>query len=121
VSLLYLAGLLVGIAGMVVLDVRLRLFFRRAPARAAAVMVIGIAFFLLWDVLGIRLDVFFPGHSAIVTGVLLAPGLPLEELFFLALLCYTAMNAYGWFTRPRRSRSAASGDASRDPHPGGPR
>ena len=107
-ALLYLAGLLVGIAGMIVLDVRLGLFFRRAPARAAIVMVVGIGFFLVWDLLGIRLDVFFPGASSIVTGILLAPGLPLEEVFFLTLLCYTAMNAYGWFTRPRPARKAAA-------------
>ena len=105
-SVLYLAGLLVGIAGMVVLDLRFRLFFRRGPVRAAIVMAVGIAFFLGWDLAGIRLDVFFPGRSTIVTGVLLAPGLPLEEVFFLALLCYTAMNLYGalvsWSTRPPR-------------------
>jgi lycopene cyclase domain-containing protein len=100
-SFLYLGGLLVGIAGMIVLDLRFRLYFRRAPLRAATVMVLGIAFFLFWDVLGIRLDVFFPGQTTIVTGAMLAPGLPLEEIFFLTLLCYTAMNAYGWFTRPR--------------------
>jgi lycopene cyclase domain-containing protein len=103
-AFLYLAGLLIGITGMIVLDVRLGLFFRRAPLRAATVMVLGIAFFLFWDVLGIRLDVFFPGHATIVTGVMLAPGLPLEEFFFLTLLCYSTMNAYGWFTRPRGSR-----------------
>jgi len=105
-SFLYLGGLLVGIAGMTVLDLRFRLFFRRAPLRAATVMVLGIAFFLFWDVLGIRLDVFFPGHATIVTGVMLAPGLPLEELFFLTLLCYSAMTAYGWFTRPRAKAAA---------------
>lgn len=102
-TLLYLGGLLVGIAGMIVLDVRLGLFFRRAPLRAAIVLVVGVAFFLAWDLAGVGLGVFFPGRSAIVTGVLLAPGLPLEELFFLTLLCYTAMNAYGWVTRPRRA------------------
>ncbi|MGN6326595.1 lycopene cyclase domain-containing protein [Pseudolysinimonas sp.] len=107
-TLLYLAGLLVGIAGMIVLDVRFGLFFRRSPVRAATVMVLGIAFFLIWDVLGIRLEVFFPGPASIVTGVMLAPGLPLEEVFFLTLLCYTAMNAYGWFTRPRPARKAAA-------------
>jgi lycopene cyclase domain-containing protein len=103
VTVLYLGGLLVGIAGMIVLDLRLRLFFRRAPLRAAIVLVVGVAFFLVWDLAGIGLGVFFPGRSAIVTGVMLAPGLPLEEPFFLVLLCYSAMNAYGWFTRPRRT------------------
>lgn len=100
---LYLAGLLVGLAGMIVLDVRFRLFFRRAPLRAAIVLAVGIGFFLAWDLTGVGAGVFFPGGSAIVTGVLLAPGLPLEEVFFLALLCYTAMNLYGWFSRPARS------------------
>jgi lycopene cyclase domain-containing protein len=105
-TFLYLAGLLVGIAGMTVLDLRYRLFFRRAPLRAAIVMVVGIAFFLAWDLTGVHLGVFFPGDSAIVTGVLLAPGLPLEEVFFLALLCYCAMDFYGFLTRPRRERTA---------------
>ena len=99
-SVLYLAGLLVGLAGMIVLDIRFRLFFRRAPVRAAIVIAVGMAFLLVWDLVGIRFGVFFPGDSAIVTGVLLAPGLPLEELLFLALLCYTTMNLYGWLGRP---------------------
>jgi lycopene cyclase domain-containing protein len=103
VTVLYLGGLLVGIAGMIVLDLRLGLFFRRAPLRAAIVLVVGVAFFLVWDLAGIGLGVFFPGRSTIVTGVMLAPGLPLEEPLFLVLLCYSAMNAYGWFTRPRRA------------------
>jgi lycopene cyclase domain-containing protein len=97
---LYLAGLLVGLSGMGVLDLRFRLFFPRGPLRAAAVLVLGIAFFLAWDLAGIGAGVFFPGGAGIVTGVLLAPGLPLEEVFFLALLCYAAMNAYGALTRP---------------------
>jgi lycopene cyclase domain-containing protein len=105
-TFLYLAGLLAGLAGMVVLDLRFRLFFRRAPLRAAVVLALGIAFFLGWDLAGIHAGVFFPGPAGIVTGVLIAPGLPLEEVFFLALLCYTAMNAYGALTaRPARDEA----------------
>lgn len=93
-TLLYLGGLLVGLAGMVALDLRFRLFFRRAPLRAAIVLIVGVGFFLVWDLAGIGLGVFFPGHATIVTGVLLAPGLPVEEFLFLVLLCYTTMNVY---------------------------
>ncbi|HXR44019.1 MAG TPA: lycopene cyclase domain-containing protein [Pseudolysinimonas sp.] len=96
---LYLAGLLVGLAGMVVLDARFRLFFWRAPVRAAIVLVLGLAFFLIWDAAGIGLGIFFPGRSAIVTGALIAPGMPVEEPVFLALLCYLTMNVYGALTR----------------------
>ena len=98
-NLLYLAGLLVALTGMVVLDVRFRLFFAVAPVRAAVVMVTGVAFFLLWDLAGIGLGVFFRGNPDILTGVQLAPELPLEVLFFLALLCYSTMNLYALASR----------------------
>jgi lycopene cyclase domain-containing protein len=101
VNLVYLAGLLVALTGMVVLDIRFRLFFRAAPVRAGIVMAAGIAFFLVWDLAGIGAGVFFRGDPGLLTGILLAPELPLEEVFFLALLCYTTMNAYGFLTRRR--------------------
>ncbi len=106
-SWLYLAGLLIGLAGMVVLDARFRLFFWRAPLRATIVLVLGVAFFLVWDAVGIGAGVYFPGRSAIVTGALIAPGLPVEEPFFLALLCYLTMNLYGALLR--RSSSSRPG------------
>jgi lycopene cyclase domain-containing protein len=101
VSVLYLVALLVSVTGMLVLDLRFRLFFARAPWRAAAVLAIGIAFFLAWDVAGIRLGIFFRGDPDLLTGLLLAPELPVEELLFLTLLCWLTMNGYGWLTRPR--------------------
>jgi len=91
----YLAVLLVSITGMVVLDRRFRLFFWVAPARAAMVLFLGVSVFLLWDGFGILLGVFFRGQTDFMTGVLLAPELPLEELFFLVLLSYLTMNVYG--------------------------
>lgn len=100
-NLLYFGALLVSVTGMLVLDLRYRLFFRRDPWRAAAVLAIGLAFFLAWDVAGIRLGIFFRGNPDLLTGVLLAPELPLEELLFLTLLCWLTMNVYGWLTRPR--------------------
>jgi len=109
VNYLYLAALLVSIAGMIVLDVRLKLFFAAAPRRAAIVLVIGVAFFLAWDVAGIGLGIFFRGNPDLLTGILLAPELPLEELFFLALLCYTTMNLFAgtsrWLSSARLRRT----------------
>jgi lycopene cyclase domain-containing protein len=106
-SFLYLGGLLVALTGMVVLDRRFRLFFAVAPVRAAIVLVAGIAFFLAWDVAGIGAGIFFRGNPGLLTGVLIAPELPLEEVFFLALLCYTTMNAYGWLSSRRRIETPA--------------
>jgi lycopene cyclase domain-containing protein len=115
VSFLYLGALLVSITGMVVLDVRFKLFFAAAPLRAAIVYVVGMAFFLAWDVAGIGLGIFFRGNPGLLTGVLIAPELPLEELFFLTLLILTIMNSYAalsrW-SRSRRSRRVETGSAA---------
>jgi lycopene cyclase domain-containing protein len=104
VNYLYLGALLVSIVGMIVLDIRFRLFFAAAPLRAAIVLVVGVAFFLAWDVAGITLGIFFRGDPDLLTGVLLAEELPLEELFFLVLLCYTTMNLFRWLSSARRAR-----------------
>jgi lycopene cyclase domain-containing protein len=109
-GLVYLAGLLVSLFGMAVLDRRFRLFFAADARRATLVLAAGIAFFLAWDLAGIGLGIFFRGPTPFLTGILIGPELPLEELFFLALLCYSAMNAFGAAVR-LRERSAARGPA----------
>jgi lycopene cyclase domain-containing protein len=91
-SILYLLTLLVSLGGMVVLDRRFRLFFWRCAARAALVLGIGVLFFLGWDLLGIGLGIFYRGETSVMTGLQLAPELPLEEFFFLTFLCYLTMN-----------------------------
>ena len=91
---LYLVALLIALTGMVMLDRRFRLFFWRDARTAAIVLVVGVAFFLAWDVAGIQLGIFFRGETSFMTGWQLAPELPVEELFFLALLCYLTMNAF---------------------------
>lgn len=94
-SILYLLALLVSLGGMLVLDWRFRLFFWKSPGRAAVVLGLGVAFFLAWDFAGISLGIFHRGETAVMTGVLLAPELPLEELFFLSFLCALTMNLIG--------------------------
>jgi lycopene cyclase domain-containing protein len=91
---LYLAALLVSLTGMVVLDRRFRLFFWQDARRATVVLTTGIVFFLIWDLAGINLGVFFRGAGQWMTGILLAPELPLEEVFFLTLLSYMTMNVF---------------------------
>ncbi len=93
-SLLYLAALLIALFGMVMLDRRFTLFFWRDARRAAIVLAAGILFFLIWDLVGVGLGVFFRGETSFMTGLQVAPEIPLEEVFFLALLCYLTMNAF---------------------------
>ena len=102
---LYLAALCVSIAGLLVLDARLRLFVFAAPLRALAVLAVGVAGFLLWDVAGIRLGIFFEGNRALLIGVDLARDLPLEEVFFLVLLSLTTMEAATFAARRLTARA----------------
>lgn len=103
--LLYLVALLVSLTGMVVLDRKYELFFWRDARRASIVLIVGVVFFVAWDLAGIGLGIFFRGETEFMTGLLLAPELPLEEIFFLTLLSYLTMNLYGAFTRPRTQAS----------------
>ncbi|PSL38388.1 lycopene cyclase domain-containing protein [Labedella gwakjiensis] len=98
-SVVYLAALSVSIVGMVMLDRRFRLFFWDDARRASIVLVAGVVLFLVWDLLGIGLGIFFRGQTPFMTGVLIAPELPIEEVFFLTLLCYLSMNVFGAATR----------------------
>jgi lycopene cyclase domain-containing protein len=91
VSFLYLLSLVLALCCLVLLDRRFTLFFWRDARRAALVLGIGVAFFLAWDLLGIGLHVFARGGSPFLTGIVLAPELPLEEVFFLAFLGYLTM------------------------------
>ena len=90
-SLLYLACLLLSLGAMVLLDARFRLVFWRNARRATIVLAVGLLFFLAWDAAGIALGVFARGGSPYMTGVEVAPELPLEEIFFLLFLCYLSL------------------------------
>lgn len=91
-SFVYLGLLLFSLAGMVVLDVRRRLFFAHDPRRAAVVLLTGLVFFLAWDLAGIHLGIFLHSESRFATGWMVAPQIPVEEVVFLLFLCYLTMN-----------------------------
>ena len=93
--ILYLLALLIALTGMVLLDRRFRLFFWRDSRRAMIVLIVGLVFFLVWDLLGIHFGIFFRGETTFMTGIQVAPELPIEEPLFLLLLCYLTMNLYG--------------------------
>jgi lycopene cyclase domain-containing protein len=88
---LYLLCLLAGIASMLLIDHRFKLFFWHDPAIASLVTVLGTALFLVWDLAGITAGVFLRGHGAIASGIVLAPELPLEEPVFLIFLVLCTM------------------------------
>lgn len=107
-GLAYLGALLLSLGGLALLDRRFRLAFWDDPRRAGWSVGIGVAAFLLWDVAGLLLGIFARGDSPHMTGILLAPELPIEEVFFLTLLCYVALLAWRWFDRTASLRAAGA-------------
>lgn len=95
----YLLILVLGLIGMGLVDYKFKLAFWGDLRRSAAAVGIGVLAFLAWDIAGIGLGIFFIGQTSWLTGVLLAPQVPLEEPVFLLLLCYSALMGYLGFER----------------------
>lgn len=80
---------------MGLLDRRFRLVLWADARRGGLVLAVGVVFFLAWDVAAIAAGFYHRGESAAMTGVMLAPELPLEELVFVTFLCYLTLVLHG--------------------------
>ena len=101
----YLSGLIFSLVGLGLLDWRFRTAFTINKKAAAFAILIPTIFFVLWDVAGIAMGIFFRGDTSHLTGIVLAPEFPIEELFFLLLLNYTALTLFTTVTRVIKKRS----------------
>lgn len=97
----YLLAIAVPLFCLTLLDLRLHLVFGLDWKRATRTVLAGLTLFILWDLLGIHLDIFSNGQSNFTTGVMLAPHFPLEELFFLTLLNYLPLLLWELMQRKR--------------------
>lgn len=99
-SFAYLTALAVSLLGLGLIDKRHRLaLFAGRVTQTLITLAVGVVFFLTWDVVGIAQGVFFRGGGPYQTGLLIGPELPLEEVFFLTLLCYVTLLCYLGFER----------------------
>ena len=90
-QLAYLATLALGTGCMALMDHRWRLVLWADVRRALIVIGVGLVLFLAWDVAALRLGLYHRGESTAMTGVEVAPNLPLEEIFFILFLCYLTL------------------------------
>jgi lycopene cyclase domain-containing protein len=98
----YLGALLISIAGLMTIDHRWKLAFWDQPKRTALVLIAGIAVFSIWDFFGISLGIFFKGGAQYMLPFVIFPEFPVEELFFLFLLCYVTLLLFRWSERWQR-------------------
>lgn len=102
-SFIYLAALLISISGLATLDYKFKLAIAKSK-RYLCLILIPVVFFLTWDLAGISAGIFFRGNATHLTGILLSTELPLEEIFFLVLLSYSALLLLKAFTRLEKSK-----------------
>ena len=95
---MYLLSICIGLIGMGFIDYRYKLALFYAPKRTLLVIFTMVLIFLLWDIAGTILGIFFSGGSRYILGVYVLPEIPIEELFFLTLLSYMPLVLYRKFT-----------------------
>lgn len=89
-GLIYLGALLISISCMALLDRRFRLVMWRAPRSGSLTIGAGIVVFLSWDLAAIAWGHYGKGQGP-MTGIVLAPELPVEEIVFITFLCYLTL------------------------------
>jgi lycopene cyclase domain-containing protein len=94
-SLVYLLSLVAVLVCMALTDRRWKLFFWSDARRAAVVFAFGFVLFLVWDLVALHFELYERGRSEWMTGIEVAPELPVEELFFVAFLPYLTMVLHG--------------------------
>jgi lycopene cyclase domain-containing protein len=87
----YLAALIGMAACFTLYDYRLRLAFFADWRRTLRTLVPALILFIVWDLVGIGLNIFLATHSRFDTGILLLPKLPLEEPVFLFNFVYLTL------------------------------
>jgi lycopene cyclase domain-containing protein len=88
---------------MGLIDFKHKLALFSQPVRTAITLTVAVTVFLIWDLVGISLGIFFRGQGPYLTGITIAPELPIEEVFFLTLLSYTILISYLGFAKWRKS------------------
>lgn len=91
VNFVYLGTIIVSFIGMAIIDWRYRLAWFADREATIKTVAASFVFFFIWDLIGIRLGIFFLGTSAYKTGWQLFPEFPIEEFGFLMFFSYLTL------------------------------
>jgi lycopene cyclase domain-containing protein len=79
---------------MAIIDHHYKLAYWHDRRRTVKTIAAAVAVFILWDLLGIASGIFYAGKSELFLPIRIAPEFPIEEVFFLTLLCYCTLVIY---------------------------
>lgn len=98
---IYLVSLIVISICLVLVDKRFTLAFFHNVKQTAMTLALSLWLFIVWDLFGIRLGIFFHGDAQITLPFRIVPEFPIEELFFLFVLTYSALLLYRYVSKRR--------------------
>lgn len=99
---MYLILLILSMIGLSLIDYRYKLAFFYNKNTTYKILLITIGIFIIWDILGILLNIFFIGKTKYLLGLNIGE-FPIEELFFLSLLSYNTLVVYRFLVYKRKS------------------
>ena len=91
---LYLVALLAILGCLTLIDYRYKLAFFHNAKRAGLTIGIAVWLFIVWDIFGIKFGIFLKGNSPYALPFEVIPHFPIEEIFFLGVLTYSALIIY---------------------------
>lgn len=95
----YLLSILISLACLVAVDLKWSLALKKNLKATLGTVFLAVGLFLIWDVMGVSLNIFFEGQSRFATGFMISPHIPIEEIFFLTLLSYITLLLYRGFSK----------------------
>jgi lycopene cyclase domain-containing protein len=104
----YVLGILGAIGCLGLIDYRWKLAIAYDAKRALGVMTTAYAVFIVWDLLGTRLHIFFLGNSRFMTHLQITHNFMMEELFFVVLLVYLPLILWQAAQRHERAKGTHS-------------
>ncbi len=102
-SAVYFLLLACTIACLSAIDYRFKLAYFMDSRRTIKTLATAIAVFVVWDVLGILRDIFYIGDPDRVIGLRIGQ-FPIEEILFLAVLCYNCLLIFNFLSRASTKR-----------------
>lgn len=90
----YLLALVGALVCLTLVDKHWKVAWYKAPQQTKRTIIAGVLFFVIWDIAGITLHIFYTGSTQFLSGVFLGLHFPIEEILFLILLMYTTVLTY---------------------------
>lgn len=84
---------------MAVVDWRYGLAFFKDSRRTFLTLLVSVGVFVVWDIAGIALGIFYSGNSPYMSSLYLGLEFPIEELVFLTFLTYFTLVTYRFWSK----------------------